>query len=83
MRMHLPGEITVQPKELLTRMAEFSEKRGLVAVDRAYSSLKVENFQEPLRKLGYEGVFDFTKKQLGINGSLADDKIIFLKAART
>lgn len=79
MRMHLPGEITVQPKELLTRMAEFSEKRGLVAVDRAYSSLKPENFQEPLRKLGYEGVFDFTKKQLGVNGSLAEDQVIFLE----
>lgn len=80
-RMHLPGEITVQPREILTLMSEFSPKRGLVAVDRAYSSLKTKNFQEPMRTLGYEGVFDFTVNQLGINGSIPKMQIIFLEGS--
>ena len=44
---------------------------GLAAADRAYNNCTPDNFQLPMRALGYEGVWDYRSNQLGIRDNHA------------
>lgn len=77
-RLHLPGRIKDQPREAVTQHAKIFPQRGIVVADRAFNNLKPENFQEPLRRLGYEASYKFRDDQLGVHGSVPGTKIVIL-----
>ncbi len=65
---HRPAEITKGPRRAMEEFARMTTKRGLVLADRAFNGMDPENFQEPLRKLRFETVFDYKYNQLEQNG---------------
>lgn len=77
-RLHLPGRIKHQPREAVTQHAKIFPQRGVLVADRAFNNLKPENFQEPLRRLGYEASYKFRDDQLGVHGSVPGTKIVIL-----
>jgi hypothetical protein len=70
--LHKPGRYPGrQAVRALASVHERGHPAHLLAGDRAYSSAKPEDFQLPLRSLGYQPVFDYKVDQLGIQGSHA------------
>jgi hypothetical protein len=70
--LHKPArEPGRQAVRALASVCERGHPARLLAGDRAYSSAKPEDFQLPVRALGYQVVFDYKIDQLGIQGSYA------------
>ncbi len=68
--LHKPGRYPGrQAVRALASVHRAGHPAHLLAGDRAYSSAKPEDFQLPLRSLGYQPVFDYKVDQLGIQGS--------------
>jgi hypothetical protein len=57
--------------DALASISERGHPSGLAAADRAYNNCVPDNFQLPLRALGYDGVWDYRANQLGIQDSYA------------
>jgi hypothetical protein len=68
--LHKPGRYPGrQAVRALASVHDRGHPARLLAGDRAYSSAKPEDFQLPVRALGYQPVFDYKVDQLGIQGS--------------
>ncbi len=67
-----PGEVAV--KALLQVDSRYP--RGYLAGDRLYNGQRAEVFQLPIRALGYAPVYDYTKDQLGVQGSVAGAQLV-------
>ncbi|MHB1777967.1 MAG: hypothetical protein ACYCU7_18570, partial [Acidimicrobiales bacterium] len=70
MELHIPG---FQPGKVATRLVGSVRARNhpadYLGADRAYSNSKPEDFQLPVRAMGYRPVFDYRVDQLGLQGS--------------
>ncbi|MFD7018523.1 hypothetical protein [Streptomyces sp. NPDC059928] len=55
--------------QALTKLVPFGFPAGLLASDRAYTDQIPENFALPARRLGYQLVLDYKKKQRGVQGT--------------
>ena len=68
--LHRPG---VEPGQNGVRALDSVRRRGhpanWLAADRAYSSAKAQDFQLPVRSLGYRPVYDYKADQLGVKAS--------------
>ncbi|MFF0221645.1 hypothetical protein [Streptomyces sp. NPDC004629] len=69
---HRPGQVAV---EALQQIGD-SLPRGYLAGDRAYNDQKPENFQLPIRAMGYEPVYDYAKDQLGVQAGFAGAQLV-------
>ncbi|WP_316771620.1 hypothetical protein [Streptomyces sasae] len=50
--------------------------RGYLAGDRAYNDQKPENFQLPIRAMGYDPVYDYASDQLGVQAGFAGAQLV-------
>ena len=70
---HTPGRIKLEGKKVFDSIVERGYPIGKVLADRAYLPGSVaEELQGPLRKQGFELVFDYKKTELGITDYFAD-----------
>ncbi|MEV5784290.1 hypothetical protein AB0L42_25250 [Streptomyces sp. NPDC052287] len=69
---HRPGNVAVEALQQI----DDSLPRGYLAGDRAYNDQKPENFQLPIRAMGYEPVYDYAKDQLGIQAGFAGAELV-------
>jgi hypothetical protein len=76
--LHRPGAITEGARSTIEQHAAFTQTRGLVVVDRAFNNLAPHQFQEPIRRLRYETVFDYRSNQLGPQGTIPGGKVIIV-----
>ncbi|MEV8338118.1 hypothetical protein [Leucobacter sp. NPDC077196] len=75
---HRPAEIAYGARSTIEQHSAFTAERGLVVVDRAFNGLASEQFQEPVRKLRYETVYDYKRNDLGAQGSVPGKPIIII-----
>ncbi|UOR01542.1 hypothetical protein MUN77_15660 [Leucobacter allii] len=73
-----PGKIKVGPRRAVEQHANWTNRRGLVVVGRAFNNLSREHFLGPVRRLGFETVFDYRYDQLGQNGYDPDHEDVVL-----
>jgi hypothetical protein len=64
--LHKPGAIKDVARTLLPRVAQMGLPAGHLAVDRAYNSLKPEDFHHIALHEGFEIVIDYPKDELGL-----------------
>ncbi|WP_406158913.1 hypothetical protein [Streptomyces canus] len=64
------------PARIRRQQIDDSLPRGYLAGDRAYNNQKPENFQLPIRAMGYEPVYDYAKDQLGVQAGFAGAELI-------
>ncbi|MBL3685373.1 hypothetical protein D3248_00135 [Leucobacter zeae] len=76
--LHRPGAITESARSTIEQHASFTDKRGLVVVDRAFNNLAPHQFQEPIRRLRFETVYDYRVDQLGPQGIVPDEPVIIV-----
>ncbi|MFF9406003.1 hypothetical protein ACF1B0_10775 [Streptomyces anandii] len=69
---HRPGHVAVEALQQI----DDSLPRGYLAGDRAYNDQKPENFQLPIRAMGYEPVYDYAKDQLGVQAGFAGAELV-------
>lgn len=69
---HRPGQVAVEALQHV----DDRYPRGYLAADRAYNDQKPENFQLPIRAMGYQPVYDYAKDQLGVQTSFAGAELI-------
>ncbi|GGM00076.1 hypothetical protein GCM10010129_49570 [Streptomyces fumigatiscleroticus] len=69
---HRPGRVAVEALQQI----DDSLPRGYLAGDRAYNDQKPENFQLPIRAMGYEPVYDYAKDQLGVQAGFAGAELV-------
>ncbi|EHN72304.1 hypothetical protein SMCF_8244 [Streptomyces coelicoflavus ZG0656] len=69
---HRPGHVAVEALQQI----DDSLPRGYLAGDRAYNDQKPENFQLPIRAMGYEPVYDYAKDQLGVQAGFAGAQLV-------
>ncbi|MFI1729121.1 hypothetical protein ACH40E_07765 [Streptomyces acidicola] len=69
---HRPGGVAVEALQQI----DDSLPRGYLAGDRAYNDQKPENFQLPIRAMGYEPVYDYAKDQLGVQAGFAGAELV-------
>ncbi|MFF3616770.1 hypothetical protein [Streptomyces sp. NPDC002580] len=69
---HRPGHVTVEALQQL----DGSLPRGYRTGDRSCNDQKPENFQLPIRAMGYEPVHDYAKDQLGIQAGFAGAELV-------
>ncbi|MBC9926959.1 hypothetical protein [Leucobacter sp. cx-169] len=75
---HRPGEIKNGPRGTIEQHAAFTDKRGLVVVDRAFNGLRPHQFQETVRHHRFETVYDYKSNELGNQGSVPGKPIIIV-----
>ncbi len=65
--LHKPGhEVGRNGARALAQVCGRGHPAGFLAADRAYSNAKPEDFQLPVRALGYRPVYDYKINQLGV-----------------
>ncbi|MFJ8788315.1 hypothetical protein [Streptomyces sp. NPDC102462] len=69
---HRPGRVAVEALQQI----DDSLPRGYLAGDRAYNDQKPQNFQLPIRAMGYEPVYDYAKDQLGVQAGFAGAELV-------
>lgn len=75
---HRPGEIKTGPRLAMEQHSRQFSQRGLVAADRAFNNLRPERLQLPLRRDGWETIFDFTSTQLGKQATVHGTPVIMV-----
>lgn len=79
--LHRPGEIKQGPRHTIAQHTAFTEKRGLVVVDRAFNNLKSWHFQEHVRIAQLETVYDYKNTQLGQQAKVPGHPVIVVDGA--
>ncbi|MFE7128343.1 hypothetical protein [Streptomyces sp. NPDC057617] len=69
---HRPGEVAIEALQHV----DPRYPRGYLAGDRLYNDQKPENFQLPIRAMGYQPVYDYAKDQLGSKGEFGGAQLI-------
>ncbi|MFI7143091.1 hypothetical protein ACIBQ5_36995 [Streptomyces massasporeus] len=69
---HRPGQVAVEALQHVDNRFP----RGYLAGDRAYNGQKPENFQLPIRAMGYEPVYDYASHQLGVQTGFAGAELV-------
>ncbi|MFF4951274.1 hypothetical protein [Streptomyces chattanoogensis] len=69
---HRPGHVATEALQ----QVDDSLPRGYLAGDRAYNGQKPENFQLPIRAMGYEPVYDYSQDQLGVQAGFAGAELV-------
>ncbi|WP_416520549.1 hypothetical protein [Streptomyces achromogenes] len=69
---HRPGQVGVEALQHI----DDRFPRGYLAGDRAYNDQKPQNFQLPIRAMGYEPVYDYASDQLGVQTGFAGAQLI-------
>jgi hypothetical protein len=69
---HRPGHVAIEALQQI----DDSLPRGYLAGDRAYNDQKPENYQLPIRAMGYEPVYDYAKDQLGVQAGFAGAELV-------
>jgi len=70
--MHQPGFTKAGPLIAMKFHADLFDERGFVMVDRAYNGSKAFRFQMPIREMGFRGVYNYKKKEQGLQGAIDD-----------
>ncbi|MDN4598025.1 hypothetical protein [Leifsonia virtsii] len=69
---HRPGRLVGHGLRLVQSVERLGVRPGLILADRAYNGERIENFQIPVRLLGWELVIDYPKNYLGEQSSYED-----------
>lgn len=69
---HRPAEVAIEA----LRRIDPRHPRGYLAGDRLYNDQKPDNFQLPIRAMGYQPVYDYAKDQLGVQAHFAGAELI-------
>ncbi|MFE7606995.1 hypothetical protein [Streptomyces celluloflavus] len=69
---HRPGPVATEALQ----QVDDTLPRGYLAGDRAYNGQKPENFQLPIRAMGYEPVYDYAQNKLGVQTDLAGAELV-------
>ncbi|GAA3663334.1 hypothetical protein [Microbacterium marinilacus] len=75
---HRPGMITRGPLKAMQQHSRTFRKAGVCIADRAFNNLQPDSFQLPIRRLGWETVFDYRKNQVGHQASVEGKPIIMV-----
>lgn len=75
---HRPAEITRHPLLAMRQHTAMFPKVGVFIADRAFNNLHPDNFQMPLRLLGWEAVYDYRLNQLGHQATVPDAPVIMV-----
>jgi hypothetical protein len=70
--LHQPGRIKYGPLIAVKYHAGLFDERGYLMADRAHNGLHPHRLQNPIRKLGYRGVFNYRDRMTGKQGALGD-----------
>lgn len=76
--LHHPGMLKVGPRDTVKQHFEFVNMIGLLVVDRAFNNLRSEHFQEHIRRMGFETVYDYRSNQLGAQGGIPGGEVIIV-----
>lgn len=69
---HRPGRVAVEALQHV----DPRYPRGYLAGDRLYNDQKPENFQLPIRAMGYQPVYDYAKDQLGSKAEFGGAQLV-------
>jgi len=81
--LHRPGAIRRVESTLFPRINELRLPVGNISVDRAYNGLKTHHFHEVLMQFGYDFVFDYKRKNLGVQASFHHDGVGYVMVEGT
>ena len=70
--LHQPGRIKHGPRIAIDFHASLFDERGYLMADRAYNGLQPHRFQNPVRKLGFRGVYKYKNRLTGKQGAIGD-----------
>lgn len=74
--LHRPGRISRAGRRAMKQHIKFSPKPGTVVTDRAYTSLKPENFQEHVCRAGYWSTYDYPVTNRGFQHHIPEHRAI-------